>query len=226
MEGVKISRRSTGAATSDTDGDVDSVNLSKSGDPAVDDPSGGHVASKGRPTPKRRDAEGRRGPVSAPKTRKEAYARQKQLSKQQRSTKDAARAAVKPRSPAEQRAALKRGDESALPRRDQGPTRKLARNYVDSHRMFSNYMLWLFVLFILVSFVPVLRAASPAILVIFLLMVVEWFWVGRKLRAMATERFGKADGTNMSIGFYMGSRAYLPRKWRLPGPQVQQGDEI
>ena len=27
----------------------------------------------------------------------------------------------------------------------------------------------------------------------------------------------------MSIGFYAGSRAYLPRRWRLPAPQVQRG---
>ena len=43
---------------------------------------------------------------------------------------------------------------------------------------------------------------------------------------LAIERNGQADGTAMSIGFYMGSRAYLPRRWRLPGPQVQRGDEI
>ena len=30
----------------------------------------------------------------------------------------------------------------------------------------------------------------------------------------------------MSIGFYAGSRAYLPRKWRLPAPQVQRGEPI
>ena len=57
-------------------------------------------------------------------------------------------------------------------------------------------------------------------------MIGEWYYVGRKLRALAIERHGKAEGTAMSIGFYMGSRAYLPRKWRLPGPQVQRGDEI
>ncbi|HLY35016.1 MAG TPA: hypothetical protein VKQ07_10825, partial [Jatrophihabitantaceae bacterium] len=37
--------------------------------------------AKGRPTPKRRDVVPQRGPVTAPKTRKEAYARQKQQTK-------------------------------------------------------------------------------------------------------------------------------------------------
>jgi len=30
----------------------------------------------------------------------------------------------------------------------------------------------------------------------------------------------------MAIGFYAGSRAYLPRKWRLPAPRVEHGDPI
>lgn len=179
------------------------------------------TAGKGRPTPKRRDSAGKRGPVSAPKTRKEAYARQKQQAREQRvATKTA-----KPRSAAEQRAALKRGDPSALPRRDQGQTRKLARDWVDSRRMLSNYLLFLFPLFIAFSFVnvPALQLIVLAILVVF---VFEWYTTGKKIRALATERYGSADGGNMGIGFYAGSRAYLPRKWRLPGPQVERGDEI
>ena len=185
---MKLSRRPTSDADSQTDGSATdgAVDLTKPGSAEV------RGVAKGRPTPKRRDAEGRRGPVTAPKTRKEAYARQKQLTRDTRQQRETAKATLKPRSPAEQRAALKRGDTSALPRRDQGPTRKLARDYVDSHRMFSNYLLWLFVLFVATSFVPFLRTASPAVLVIFLFMIGEWYYVGRKLacswRSSATGR--------------------------------------
>ncbi len=213
---MKLSRR--GAST---DTDVE---------PEVEPDTGSidlHKPAKGRPTPKRRDAQGRKGPVTAPKTRKEAYARQKQLTKEQRvAQKAGGGSTTKARSAAEQRAALRRGDPDALPRRDQGRTRKLARDYVDANRMLSNYMLWLFPLFILTSLVPQLRLLEIAVIVIFLGLVGEWFVVGRRLRAMALERFGEADGTNMGIGFYMGSRAYMPRKWRLPAPQVQRGDQI
>lgn len=180
------------------------------------------TASKGRPTPKRRDAQGRRGPVTAPKTRKEAYARQKQQARSQKSAK----ASAKPRSVAEQRAALKRGDESALPRRDQGKTRKLARDYVDSKRMLSNYLLLLFPLMIGGAFIPALATIQLLVLVIFLVLIVEWYITGRRIRAMAFDRFGAADGGNLSIGFYAGSRAYLPRRWRLPGPQVERGEDF
>jgi hypothetical protein len=127
---------------------------------------------------------------------------------------------------AEQRAAIRRGDESALPRRDRGPTRRLARNYVDSHRMFSNYLLLLFPLMIAGSFVRVLYGVQLVIIAAFLALMVEWYLVGRRIRALAIERFGSAEGSAMSIGFYAGSRAYLPRRWRLPAPQVERGDKI
>jgi hypothetical protein len=178
------------------------------------------AAGKGRPTPKRRDSQGQRGPVSAPRTRKEAMARQRQLAKEQKTTK----AAAPKRSAAEQRAALKRGDADALPRRDQGPTRKLARDYVDSHRMFSQYIL----LALLVSLIASFAFAPLQILALVMLLgfIVECWFTGKRVRALAVERHGRAEGGNLSIGFYAGSRAYLPRRWRLPAPQVELGDEI
>jgi hypothetical protein len=30
----------------------------------------------------------------------------------------------------------------------------------------------------------------------------------------------------MALGFYAGSRAYMPRRWRMPAPQVTVGDKI
>jgi hypothetical protein len=179
------------------------------------------VGGKGRPTPKRRDVVGARGPVTAPKTRKEAYARQKQLSKQAR----VARASSgKSLTPAERRAALRSGE--LLPARDQGPTRKLARDYVDSHRMFSNYLLWLFPLMVATYVIPQAGIIQLVVVAMFFGLLVEWYIVGSRLRRMAIERFGSAQGGSMSIGFYAGSRAYLPRRWRLPAPQVERGDEI
>jgi hypothetical protein len=181
----------------------------------------GPVPGKGRPTPKRRDAAVQRGPVSPPKTRKEAYARQKQ---QARATKGARKSAGgAPMTALQRREALRAGDPAFLPKRDQGPTRKLARDYVDSHRMFSNYLLLLFPLMLVSYLVPNLQFA---VIFVFLLLVVEWYITGRRIRSLATERNGSAPGSAMSIGFYAGSRAYLPRKWRLPAPQKQRGDAI
>jgi hypothetical protein len=178
---------------------------------------------KGRPTPKRRDTVGVRGPVTAPKTRKEAYARQRQQAK-------ATRQATK-RTPAsstmtvaERRVALRNGD--MLSKRDQGVTRKIARDYVDSRRLISNYLLLLFPLLILGPLIPGLGVLQVITLALFIIVIGEWFVIGRRIRNMSMERHGEAQGSNFMIGFYAGSRAYLPRRWRMPAAQVRRGDEI
>jgi len=82
---------------------------------------------KGRPTPKRKEAEAARkistlAPASTKAERKRA--------------KEAAKA-----SRVAQRAAFLRGDESALPLRDKGPVKKFVRNYVDARRSIGEYFL-------------------------------------------------------------------------------------
>ena len=178
-------------------------------------------SGKGRPPPKRRDSVAQRGPVSAPKTRKEAYARQKQQAREARAARKSGSTTTT--TTAQRRQAMRAGDPASLPRRDQGKTKKLARDYVDSHRMISNYLLLLFPILIASTFVPALAAITPLVL---LVIAVEWYFVGRRIRRMAAERYDRADGGNMSIGFYAGSRAYLPRRWRLPAPRAQLGDDI
>ena len=193
-------------------------NVEQQPEPEVEEetPTGG----KGRPTPKRRDIVGQRGPVTAPKTRKEAYARQKELAKSQRAARRAPAANL---TVAQRRELLRQGDPSVLPRRDQGETRKLARDYVDSHRMASNYLLILFPLIIVGYAIPILQIA---VLFVFVGFLAEWYITGRHIIKLARERYGKAQGGPMTIGFYAGSRAYLPRRWRLPAPQVERGDKI
>ena len=177
---------------------------------------------KGRPTPKRNAAAPQRGPVTPPKTRREAYARKRDHAKTVRKTPSPAATM----NATDRRAALKRGDPSVLPRRDQGATRKLARDYVDSRRMLSNYLLLLFPLMIIASFVQALAILDLIVFAMFAMFLLEWFVTGRRIRTLALERFGKADGGNMTIGLYAGNRAFLPRRWRLPSPQVQRGDPI
>jgi hypothetical protein len=92
--------------------------------------------------------------------------------------------------------------------------------------MFSNYLLWLFPLMIAASFAKALFGVQLVIFAALLLLLVEWYFVGRRIRTLAIERFGSAEGGPMQIGFYAGSRAYLPRRWRIPAPQVQLGEKI
>ena len=41
-----------------------------------------------------------------------------------------------------------------LPKRDKGPVRKLARDWVDTHFMFSNYLLLVFPLLLVAGYIP------------------------------------------------------------------------
>src|SRR4051794_19308553 len=97
--------------------------------------------SKGRPTPKRSEAEKRRRqPITAPKSRKEAYRRQRERVSQDR---------------AKARAGLARGDDKYLPKRDQGPVRRLARDYVDARRTLGSYLMWVLLGSLLLNVVPI-----------------------------------------------------------------------
>ena len=173
------------------------------------DPGG---APKGRPTPKRRTGT---GPITpAPKTRKEAIAWQKQHA-------NAKVAGQKRLTGTEYRQAVRTGE--VLPRRDQGPVRALARDYVDSRRMASNYLLWLFPLLLVGYFVPYLQLLT---LLLFMLLVGEWVITGSRVKRLAAERGHTSRESALSLGFYAGSRAYFKRSWRRPLPVKQLGDEI
>jgi hypothetical protein len=169
-------------------------------------------APKGRPTPKRRTGS---GPVTpAPKTRKEALAWQKQHA-------NAKVAGQKRLTTSEYRQAVRSGE--VLPRRDQGPVRALARDYVDSRRMASNYLLWLFPLLLIGYFVPYLQSLT---FVLFLVLLGEWIIAGTRIKRLAAQRGHATRESALSLGFYAGSRAYFKRSWRRPLPVKQLGEEI
>lgn len=181
-------------------------------DPA---PANSAGAPKGRPTPKRRTKSA--PPVPAPRTRKEAVAWQKE---------HAAKAKVAGRrklTPAEYKQAMRNGDPAVLPRRDQGPVRQLARDYVDSHRMGSNYLLLLFPLMIVGYFFPPLQLTT---LLLFALFAAEWMYTGHRIRKLAISRGLQSRESFVTLGMYAGGRAYFPRKWRRPQPRVSFGDQI
>jgi Protein of unknown function (DUF3043) len=172
-------------------------------------------APKGRPTPKRRTNS--TPPPPAPRTRKEAAAWQKQQGSK------AKVAGQKKLNSTEYREAMKAGDPRVLPRREQGPVRALARDYVDSHRMASNYLLLLFPL-MLVGYA--FRPLQLLTLGLFTLLLGEWMYTGSRIRKLAQSRGLEVKESAISLGFYAGSRAYFRRSWRRPLPRVELGDEI
>jgi len=204
----------------------------KSPDPALDAVApvveDAPVVGKGRPTPKRRDAEGRRGPVAPPPmTQREAIRRSKQSGA--KLTKDERRALT-----AERRERMMRGDDAYVLPRDKGEIRAFVRDMVDARRNLAGLLLPIAVVSFLVLLVPIpfVTTYFPMVLMVAILAAVADSVVfGRRLSRMVRERFPKGDKSGQStkgssLGFYAFNRACLIRKWRVPRPRVQRGEIV
>ncbi|MGB3696747.1 MAG: DUF3043 domain-containing protein [Gordonia sp. (in: high G+C Gram-positive bacteria)] len=190
--------------------------------------AGATTPGKGRPTPKRRDAERRRGPVAPPPTnRTEARARKKALrtsmTKEQRKELSAERR----RARLDQREKMMAGDEKYMMARDQGPVRKMARDLVDSRRNFAGLFLPFAIFLLVVLMVPNLAIIGNLVLLVFvLLVVVDSLYLGRMVNKRVAERYPDTTDTGFRLGWYCFTRAMQLRMMRAPRPQVKPGDKV
>ena len=173
----------------------------------------GVTQGKGRPTPKRSEAERRRRqPFNAPADKKAAS----------QQSRDRDRTARRRRS-----AAYKRGENWALPRKDQGPVRALARDYVDSRRSFSEYYMFAVLVLVVLLFVPKLRQSAVvdyAVLALLLVIVTESVLVGGRVIRLARQRF--PGESTRGVRMYAAIRGTQIRRLRMPAPRVKPGDKI
>jgi uncharacterized protein YneF (UPF0154 family) len=135
-------------------------------------------SKKGRPTPKRKQAQ------AANKVSSLAPASTKAEKKR---AKDAARAAR-----ISQREAYLRGDENALPLRDRGPEKKFVRNYIDARRSIGEYFLPIIGFVLILSLIPISAFAVAGIVIMYsvlLFSVVDGFFLSRKIKAEVSKRF-------------------------------------
>ena len=169
--------------------------------------------SKGRPTPKRKDAE------SARKVSSLAPARSKEEKARQKSAGRAARIA--------QRAAYLRGDENALPARDRGPVKRFVRNYVDSRRSIGEYFLPVIGVVLLVSLIPIAAAAVIGVVLMYTVLfasVIDGFLLSRKIKREVVARF--PDASTKGLAMYGWLRSTQMRRMRAPKPGVAVGDKF
>ena len=124
---------------------------------------------------------------------------------------------------AELRAARLRGDEDALPRKDRGPSRRFARDWVDTHRLATNFLLVLIPLYIVAIAIPKLSIAVFALLLAF---IAESAFAATRIRKALVARFGSTKETTLGLTLYVLGRAYLPRRMRIPKPRYSVGDTI
>jgi len=173
---------------------------------------------KGRPTPKRKEAESKRKVSSlSPVVTKD----QKQAAKAQ---------ARKDRNA--QRDAYLRGEDSALPLRDRGPARRFVRNYVDSRRSTGEYFLpAIFVVLVLTYLTssisnPKTKESITVLSIVMmyamlLIAVVDGILLSRKLRKAIEAQFPGTD--TKGLGMYAWLRSTQMRRLRAPHPQVKVG---
>jgi hypothetical protein len=167
---------------------------------------------KGRPTPKRSEAQGRRPgpPPPPPTTRKEAYRRMRENQAARR---------------VESRRGAARGDDSYLPARDRGPVRKLVRDVVDARRNIGSFFLAIAGVALIGTIVPNLAVRSYASFLLFgffILLIVDSVVLSRKIRKKVTERF---PGQKVPV-WYGISRSTMVRRWRFPKPDVALGADV
>ncbi|KGM10942.1 DUF3043 domain-containing protein [Cellulomonas bogoriensis] len=167
---------------------------------------------KGRPTPRRSQAEAARKRPLVPSDRKAAIRAQ--------------RAAAKDKREREYRA-MQTGDERFMPARDRGPVRRWIRDYVDARRNLGEYFLPVALLMVFSTFVTAGNPTAGVVVIlvmytIVLITIVDAVILSRVLKRRLADRFGAEvpRGSRM----YGVMRAFQIRRTRLPRPQVRRGE--
>ena len=176
--------------------------------------------AKGRPTPKRSEAErGRRqGITGTPGRRRTARGG---------SARGRAGRAVTKEDRIRRNEAMRRGEEWALPARDRGPVKALARDYVDSHRRLSEYYMYVMIAVILLLFIrnpTVQRYAEPVALLLIVFVAVDAFILRNGLRKLAAQRL--PGQSTRGVTMYAVFRALQIRRFRVPPPRVGPGAKV
>ncbi|TLQ48536.1 DUF3043 domain-containing protein [Streptomyces marianii] len=168
-------------------------------------------APKGRPTPKRSEAQTqRRRAQSTPLDRKEAMRRQR----------EARRTDL-----AKQREALAGGDERYLPPRDKGPVRRFVRDFVDSRFCIAEFFLPLAVVILVLSMIRIPQLQNIAMLLwlgVIVMIVIDSIGIWFRLKKQLNERF--PDEPKRGAVAYGLMRTLQIRRLRLPKPQVKRGE--
>ncbi|GGX96282.1 membrane protein [Streptomyces hiroshimensis] len=169
-------------------------------------------APKGRPTPKRSEANSqRRAMAHTPANRKDAAKR----------ARETRRADL-----AKQREALANGDERYLPVRDKGPVRRFARDFVDSRYSVAEFFLPLAVVILILSMIN--RGAFQTYVLLAWMIVIALIVINSAVTAISLKRALKQrfpDENTRGAVAYAIMRTLQMRRLRLPKPKVKRGEK-
>ncbi|MBF9071084.1 DUF3043 domain-containing protein [Streptacidiphilus fuscans] len=197
---------------SSQDAPADAVTLDKSAEAeAAEAAVPSAEAKKGRPTPKRSEAEAnRRGRAYVPPDRKASARKARDAN---RSDRDKTMLAL-------------RGEADAkyLPARDRGPVRAFVRDYFDSRFTVLEFFLPFAVVFMVLAFFRS-PAAVELIYVLWLAflvaVVIQMLWLATRLRKELATRF-PGQNTKGALAYGI-MRSMNLRRMRLPKPAVKRG---
>jgi hypothetical protein len=209
-------RRSAGA----TDGTAQDSPGAQSPDASAEakQPRSPAEAAKGRPTPKRSEAErNRRQPITGSGSRSRAPASPRTPEEKARARGDRAR----------KYEAMKQGESWALNPRDRGPAKALARDYIDSKRRISEYYMYILVVLLAAVFLrnkTEQQYISPLVLVLVVIIVIDAQVIRRSLRKLVGERLPGESTRGLTM--YAVMRALQIRRFRMPAPRVRPGEKF
>jgi hypothetical protein len=181
---------------------------------------------KGRPTPKRSEAEANRyrsvtGSTTSGRNRSSTAAPSRKLTPEEKSKVRSERN--------KQVQAMRRGEEWALQPRDRGPMKKLARDYVDAHRRPSEFYMYALIVLVISLVAGKAHKALNSdlqflLLAIIAVIIVDALLLRRSISKLAKERL--PGQSTRGITFYAIMRALQLRRFRNPAPGVKPGDSF
>jgi hypothetical protein len=185
---------------------------------------------KGRPTPKRSQAEANRyrsvtGSTTSGRGRPAAATPGRKLTPEEK-----AKARTQARSERDRQVqAMRRGEEWALSPRDRGPAKQLARDYVDAHRRPSEFYMYALVLLVIglvagKSHSGISSDMQIVLIGIIIVIVIDALLLRRSINKLAAERL-RGESTR-GITFYAVMRALQLRRFRTPAPRLKPGDKF
>jgi len=185
---------------------------SQTDDKSAEDSAAVKPGGKGRPTPRRADAEAKNRRPLVPDNRGAAKQARKKATVAQRE---------------KTRQALLTGDERNMPPRDKGPARRWVRDYVDARWNLGEFFLPVSLVVVIATLLVGNNGVAAfftiiALYAIVIISVVDAFILGRFIKKGLARKFDEDDipaGTRM----YGVMRSFQIRRTRLPKPQVKRG---
>ncbi|WP_238348565.1 DUF3043 domain-containing protein [Ornithinimicrobium pratense] len=166
---------------------------------------------KGRPTPRRREAEAA--------NRRPLVVDHKAMNAEQKAKVRAERAKA--------RESMLRGEERYLPPRDRGPQRRFLRDAVDSRWNIGEVLLPVMLFLLVMTFLPMEWARMSAFLAVYGLIlfgIVDCWLLWKRTKKSFVREFGEEPGRGSA--WYLVMRSFQMRGSRVPRAAVERGSEL